>query len=60
MKPVRANLPNGLTDMWRVTVRGLCQGPARIGLAAKHAQPVDTSMSHVGFRCVVRQADAAQ
>jgi formylglycine-generating enzyme len=23
--------------------------------AARHAQPVDTSMSHVGFRCVVRQ-----
>ena len=22
--------------------------------AARHAQPVDTSMSHVGFRCVVR------
>ena len=24
--------------------------------AARHAQPVDTSMSHVGFRCVVREA----
>jgi sulfatase modifying factor 1 len=23
--------------------------------AARHAQPVDTSMSHVGFRCIVRQ-----
>jgi sulfatase modifying factor 1 len=23
--------------------------------AARHAQPVDTSMSHIGFRCVVRQ-----
>jgi formylglycine-generating enzyme len=23
--------------------------------AARHAQPVDTGMSHVGFRCVVRQ-----
>ena len=23
--------------------------------AARHAQPVDTSMSHVGFRCVIRQ-----
>ena len=22
--------------------------------AARHAQPIDTSMSHVGFRCVVR------
>jgi formylglycine-generating enzyme required for sulfatase activity len=22
--------------------------------AARHAQPVDTSMSHVGFRCIVR------
>ena len=22
--------------------------------AARHAQPVDTSTSHVGFRCVVR------
>jgi formylglycine-generating enzyme required for sulfatase activity len=25
--------------------------------AARHAQPVDTSTSHVGFRCVVREAD---
>ncbi|HEY6316354.1 MAG TPA: SUMF1/EgtB/PvdO family nonheme iron enzyme, partial [Acidimicrobiia bacterium] len=24
--------------------------------AARHAEPVDTSTSHVGFRCVVRQA----
>jgi sulfatase modifying factor 1 len=24
--------------------------------AARHAQPVDTSMSHVGFRCIVRRA----
>jgi formylglycine-generating enzyme len=23
--------------------------------AARHAQPIDTSMSHVGFRCVLRQ-----
>jgi formylglycine-generating enzyme len=23
--------------------------------AARHAQPVDTSMSHVGFRCVIRE-----
>jgi formylglycine-generating enzyme len=23
--------------------------------AARHAQPVDTSMSHIGFRCIVRQ-----
>ncbi len=23
--------------------------------AARHAQPVDTSMSHVGFRCIVRE-----
>jgi formylglycine-generating enzyme required for sulfatase activity len=23
--------------------------------AARHAQPVDTSMSHVGFRCVLRE-----
>jgi formylglycine-generating enzyme required for sulfatase activity len=22
--------------------------------AARHAQPIDTGMSHVGFRCVVR------
>jgi formylglycine-generating enzyme required for sulfatase activity len=26
--------------------------------AARHAQPVDTSTSHVGFRCVVRDRDA--
>lgn len=26
--------------------------------AARHAQPVDTSMSHVGFRCVLRQGQA--
>lgn len=23
--------------------------------AARHAQPIDTSMSHIGFRCIVRQ-----
>jgi len=28
--------------------------PARYRPAARHAQPVDTSTSHVGFRCVVR------
>jgi formylglycine-generating enzyme len=27
--------------------------------AARHAQPVDTSMSHVGFRCIVRPGQAA-
>jgi formylglycine-generating enzyme required for sulfatase activity len=27
--------------------------------AARHAQPIDTGMSHVGFRCVVRQTDTA-
>ena len=27
--------------------------------AARHAEPVDTSTSHVGFRCIVRQAGAA-
>jgi formylglycine-generating enzyme len=27
--------------------------------AARHAQPVDTSMSHVGFRCVVRQGSTS-
>ena len=27
--------------------------------AARHAQPIDTSTSHVGFRCVARQAGAA-
>jgi formylglycine-generating enzyme required for sulfatase activity len=26
--------------------------------AARHAQPVDTSMSHVGFRCVIRQGES--
>ena len=26
----------------------------RYRLAARHAQPIDTSMSHVGFRCVIR------
>ena len=26
--------------------------------AARHAQPIDTGMSHVGFRCVVRQSEA--
>jgi sulfatase modifying factor 1 len=25
--------------------------------AARHAQPIDSGMSHVGFRCVVRQMD---
>jgi sulfatase modifying factor 1 len=28
--------------------------------AARHAEPVDTSTSHVGFRCVVRQARSPQ
>jgi formylglycine-generating enzyme required for sulfatase activity len=27
--------------------------------AARHPEPVDTSTSHVGFRCIVRQAGAA-
>ncbi len=27
--------------------------------AARHAQPVDSSMSHVGFRCVVRERNAS-
>jgi sulfatase modifying factor 1 len=27
--------------------------------AARHAQPVDTSMSHLGFRCVVRQGSTS-
>jgi sulfatase modifying factor 1 len=27
--------------------------------AARHAQPVDTSMSHVGFRCVVRKTSTS-
>jgi formylglycine-generating enzyme required for sulfatase activity len=27
--------------------------------AARHAQPVDTSASHVGFRCVVRNRPGA-
>jgi formylglycine-generating enzyme len=26
--------------------------------AARHAQPVDTSTSHVGFRCIIRNRDA--
>ena len=25
--------------------------------AARHAQPVDTSMSQVGFRCIIREGD---
>ena len=28
--------------------------------AARHPEPVDTSTSHVGFRCVVREAEASQ
>jgi formylglycine-generating enzyme len=28
--------------------------------AARHPEPVDTSASHVGFRCVVRQTDASR
>jgi formylglycine-generating enzyme len=28
--------------------------------AARHPEPVDTSTSHVGFRCVVRQAEASR
>ena len=26
--------------------------------AARHAQPVDTSMSHVGFRCIIRERNS--
>ena len=28
--------------------------------AARHAQPIDTSMSHIGFRCVLRQMISQQ
>ncbi len=28
--------------------------------AARHAQPIDTSMSHVGFRCVLREPGGAR
>jgi formylglycine-generating enzyme len=27
--------------------------------AARHAQPIDTGMSHVGFRCILRSAESA-
>jgi formylglycine-generating enzyme required for sulfatase activity len=27
--------------------------------AARHSEPVDTSTSHVGFRCIIRRAGAA-
>jgi formylglycine-generating enzyme len=27
--------------------------------AARHPEPVDTSTSHVGFRCIIRQTGAA-
>jgi formylglycine-generating enzyme required for sulfatase activity len=27
--------------------------------AARHAQPIDTSMSHVGFRCIIREGRAS-
>jgi formylglycine-generating enzyme required for sulfatase activity len=27
--------------------------------AARHAQPVDTSMSHVGFRCIIREGSTS-
>lgn len=27
--------------------------------ASRHAQPIDTGMSHVGFRCVIRPSPAA-
>jgi formylglycine-generating enzyme len=26
--------------------------------AARHAQPIDTSMSHVGFRCIIRKGES--
>jgi formylglycine-generating enzyme required for sulfatase activity len=32
------------------------KGASRCRPAARHPEPVDTSTSHVGFRCVVRQA----
>lgn len=34
--------------------RNYCQ---RYRPAARHPQPIDTSTSHVGFRCVVRESD---
>ena len=27
--------------------------------AARHAQPIDSGMSHVGFRCIIRQQATA-
>jgi formylglycine-generating enzyme required for sulfatase activity len=27
--------------------------------AARHAQPIDSGMSHVGFRCIIRQQETA-
>jgi formylglycine-generating enzyme required for sulfatase activity len=28
--------------------------------AARHAQPVDTGMSHIGFRCVLRRSERGE
>jgi formylglycine-generating enzyme required for sulfatase activity len=53
-------LPN--VRMARKVVKGgshLC-GPnycRRYRPAARHAEPTDTSMSHIGFRCIVRGHD---
>jgi formylglycine-generating enzyme required for sulfatase activity len=30
----------------------------RYGPAARHAEPIDTSTSHVGFRCIARRGAA--
>jgi formylglycine-generating enzyme required for sulfatase activity len=45
----------------RVTVDGfwIDRSPVTNRPAARHPEPVDTSTSHVGFRCIIRQAGAA-
>ncbi len=62
MSPARRvpMLDSALADMIRIpggTFRmGSAQHYPEEAPAARHAEPVDTSTNHVGFRCVVRSS----
>ena len=57
----RAHSPGAPQDMVRIPGGTFRMGAASYDPcqlyrpAARHAEPVDTSTSHVGFRCVIRE-----